>query len=114
MTPAHRFVDNNPQRENVRAGVGLFFQQNFGWHVGRCAGGQAAPALKGFRGDGVVIGWQLFGHAEVKDLHLAFRSQHDVFRLEVAVDDAPPVRGNQSLGALHGNPQALLNAKGLG
>jgi len=51
-----------------------------------------------------VIGLgKTLGHAEVQDFYLAGRSEHDVFRLNVAVHNSLLVRGAKSLGALGGN-----------
>src|SRR5260370_31887857 len=50
------------------------------------------------------------GHAEIQDLHSLRGCEHDVFRLDVAVDDALLMRGPQTFGALDCNIQEFLNA----
>ena len=52
----------------------------------------------------------MLGHAEVQNLYLALRSQHDIFRLDVAVHDTVSVRRHQGLRALHRNPEKLFQA----
>jgi hypothetical protein len=48
------------------------------------------------------------GQAEVEDLHVAVGSQHDVGRLQVAVDDPVLVRRLQPVGDLAGDPHDLV------
>jgi hypothetical protein len=50
--------------------------------------------------------------AEIQDLHLAGRRQHDIFRFDVAMYDAVSVCGRERLRALCGNLEELLQAHG--
>src|SRR5262245_44165438 len=60
-------------------------------------------------GEGIAVagGVRPLGEAEIKDLG-AGRCQHDVGRLEVAMDDALAVRGVEPAGELHPETQDLL------
>ena len=52
----------------------------------------------------VVVGMRRLGQlrqAEVENLDLVFRGDHDVLGLQVAVDDAAPVGPRQSVGDLN-------------
>ncbi|KAG0506295.1 MAG: hypothetical protein Udaeo_03200 [Candidatus Udaeobacter sp.] len=49
-----------------------------------------------------------FGNPEIQHLHVAVRSQHDVLRFDIAVDDAGCVRGSQRRGHLHRNFQRRM------
>jgi hypothetical protein len=51
--------------------------------------------------------------AEVENLDAAIFGQHDVFRLEVAVNDAGGVRGGQAVGDLRGDFEQLAGRDGL-
>jgi len=55
---------------------------------------------------------RLLGEPEVEDLDRAFGRDPDISRLQVAVDDAPRVRGLQALGDLMGNLDGLPDRKG--
>ena len=53
--------------------------------------------------------FEQLGEAEVQDLHRAIRSQLDVRRLEIAVDDASFMRRLERLGDLTGDRQSLVD-----
>ncbi len=52
------------------------------------------------------------GETEVQDLHVAVRAQHDVFRLDVAVDDAGGVGGDERAGDLRRHVERFAHAEG--
>ena len=49
--------------------------------------------------------------AEVEDLHLTGRCEHDVFRLDIAMNDAVLMSGHEGLGALQGDIEELLQSE---
>src|SRR6185436_6367293 len=49
------------------------------------------------------------GDAEIDNLDAAIARDHDVFRLEITVNDAALVRGRQSVGDLNGDVEELLD-----
>ena len=51
------------------------------------------------------------GEAEIEDLHLSLVGHFDVGRLQVAMDDAPLVRGLESLGNLNRDRHSVANGK---
>ena len=58
-------------------------------------------------------GWRLAGEAEVEDLGSAVFGEHDVFGLEVAVDDAGGVGGGEAIGDLGGDLDQPADGNGL-
>ena len=62
--------------------------------------------------DGRCVGIDRFGEAEVQDFDCAVRTQLDVGRLQVAVDDADLMRGFERLGDLTGDGQCLVDRNG--
>ena len=49
------------------------------------------------------------GEAEVEDLYPSIFGEHDVFGLEVAVDDTGGVGGGEAVGHLRGDVYELAN-----
>ena len=49
-----------------------------------------------------------FGYTEVQNFHLTLIGEHDVFRLDVAVNDAMLVGGHQRFGALDGDGEEFV------
>ncbi len=97
-----QLVDDAAQRVHVGRGVGGAAQRPLG---GQVEAGADDVAGRGQRGRGVV---DELGDAEVADLDRTLRVQHQVARLDVAVDDALAVRGGQPGGGLAGDPGDLL------
>ena len=50
----------------------------------------------------------MLGDTEVQNFYLAVAGQHDVFRFDVAVDDALLMGGDQSFGALDGDVEEFV------
>ncbi len=103
------FVKNHTQGEDVSSRVRNPFQQHFRRHVG----GRSAHAASAIDGGALVATRQVFGHTKVENLHSAIGGQHDIFRLDVAMDDAALVRSHESLGAFLGDSEELLEGHGI-
>ena len=93
-------VGNDAHGVEVALGGGLVVLDGFGGQVGGCAHEHAR------RGQGGLGGGA--GQAEVGDLHVAAVVDEDVFRLDVAVDDAGSVGGGQAVQDLAQDAQGLL------
>jgi len=95
------FVKHRSQREDVAGSVGRVSPNLLGRHVGerpqnrprrRFHGGghrQASHTVRNRRTDA--------GQSEIQDLHLTVSREKNVFRLQIAVDDAFRVRGIESI-----------------
>jgi hypothetical protein len=55
----------------------------------------------------------MFGYAEIQDLHLARRRQHDIFGFDIAVYDPMLVRRGKRFRTLGGDLQELLRRQGM-
>ena len=94
--PGRHLVEQDPQREEVRARVDAVAP-----HLFRRHGAGRAQNLPGRRERGLAVGGNHRpGEAEVEDLHVARRRHHHVLGLEIAVHDALGVRFGQTLGDL--------------
>ncbi len=93
------FVDDDPQGIDVRALVDLGRLRLLGRHVLGRADHDA--------GTGEPRRVERPGDAEIHHLGVPLAVDHDVLGLEVAVDDAQPVRLGQPLGDLLGDRQRL-------
>ena len=69
-----------------------------------------APLRHGLPSSGVVSSATQFRQAEVEHLHGAVVADHDVGRLQIAMDDAARVRGRQRVGDGNGDAQHLAQA----
>ena len=106
------FVEHDAQGKDIRAAVGVLPQQNLRCHVGggsvdnsRRIGGQVII---------IIIVRDLFGHAEVQNLDLPGGREHDIFGLDVAVDQAAFIGRGQSFGALARDAEKFLELHGAG
>jgi hypothetical protein len=101
-------VKHDAQGEHVRGAVRRAAVGLLGRHVG---GGPHQRAGRTVRTAGVGVGErrQAAGQAEVEDLHVAVGTDHDVFGLDVAVDDPRGVGGGQRPGHLGNQPRYLLH-----
>ena len=91
-----RFIENEPEREEVRARIGFAAERLLRGHVGRRAEQRVRPRQ-------LLIGRDL-RDSEIENLD-AVTSQHDVRRLQVAVNDALVVglgQGGSDLCAIDG------------
>jgi hypothetical protein len=98
-------VEHDTEREQVGALVHGVPVRLFGRHVqhgaDECAGQGGALASAGGTDNAVdIVESEQLGDAEIQHLHQAARGHHQVGALDVAVDDAAPVRLVQSLGDL--------------
>ncbi len=98
-----RLVEDDAERPDVRAGVDLVALGLLGGHVGDRAHGGSRDRHPGLSGE--------LGQAEIQDLGRPVRSDHDVARLDVAVDDAVLVGLGQALGHLGGEAQRVGRRK---
>ena len=102
--PGEQPVEDDPQREQVRAPIHRPPAQLLGAHIGGRA--QDLPRLG-------QLGHGQLGDAEVGDLGPAFLGHHDVGGFDVAVDDLPAVGVVERCGHLLGQPQRLLGRQPL-
>jgi hypothetical protein len=98
-------VDEDAERKDVAARVDRISHQLLGRHVGERADDLALARL--------LDAWQprrldVLGEAEVEHLHAAVGADHDIGRLEVAMDDPPGVRRGERLGDGNRNRQQLV------
>jgi len=102
LLAAQHFVEDETERKNVGASVVGTLQEDFGGHVGGSAsgGGHGLHALGGVIGIAVP---GAAGDAEIENLHPIAGGEHDVFGLDVAVDDAFFVGGLQAFATLGGD-----------
>ena len=114
-TAGDHLVEHGPEREDIGPRICRFALRLFGRHVGGSAEDRAFLGLKVLshtRGPGsdalvhrrVVDGIGQLREAEIENFDrplVAGRAQHDVGRLEVAMENACRVRGGQRVGYLH-------------
>ena len=90
-----QLVHHQPQREDVAASRDLAAEQLFRCHVGRRAGSH-------------VLDVSDRRQAEVHDPHSPRVVEHDVGRLQIAMDDAALVRGGEPCAQLPGDLDGLV------
>ena len=104
VVAAHRrlagdhLVHHRAERVEIGAGVGLLRARLLRRNVEQRSHDGAGRAVLERR---LRLGE--LGQAEVEHLHVAVGPQHDVFRLDVAVDDAGVVRGGERAGDADGD-----------
>ncbi len=59
----------------------------------------------------LVAASKAFRHSEIQAFHLLPGGGHDIFGLEVAIDDATGMGCHQGICALHGGVEKLLNSE---
>jgi hypothetical protein len=107
LRAAKHLVKNQAQGEKIGASIVGLLKKYLGRHVRRCAaaGGHGLHTLRGV----VRVGAPgASSYAEVENLHPVARGQHDVFGLDIAVNDAFFVGGLQAFTALRGNREKFL------
>ena len=100
---ADHLVDHAAQAEDVRAGAERFRAKLLGRHVRRRPendAGAGEPRLGRGLGRRPLGRTGQFGQAEVEDLGVAARGQHDVAGLDVAVNHALCMRGGERISHL--------------
>ena len=102
-------VDQDAEREEIRAAVHGFTLQQLGCHVGGCPEELTGRGSRGLhsgcgtvRRSGIRHACEL-GQPEVEHFHASFARHHHVRRLQVAMDDAAFVCGDEGVG--HGDRQ---------
>ena len=102
----HHLVQDRAEREDVGPRIDPLALGLLRRHVGRRPDDHARLGAQGrcHRGPGVAAGRRLhqLRQAKVEHLHQALPGDHDVGRLEIAVDDARGMRGAECLADLHG------------
>jgi hypothetical protein len=93
-------VQHHAQREDVRPVIERARLDLFGRHVGSRAHHHTGGREQGRRPLGLIgrVRFHDLGQAEVEHLHSAVWRDHDVRRLQVAMDDAPVVCSRQGAG----------------
>jgi hypothetical protein len=114
VVAAEHLVEDDAEGEDVGTAVGGLAVEDFRRHVLRGACKHTGHSEGGGGLLRVVDG--LLGEAEVEKLHLTGMrpggGKHDVFRLDVAVEDALVMRGGESGGCLDGDAAKLLGGHG--
>jgi hypothetical protein len=110
--PRRHLVENDPKREEIRSvirGPALDLLRRHVGHrahhltvLGQRLGGRLVAAL------GVELRAQL-GEPEIEDLDVAVGRHHDVGRLEIAMDDAARMRGDQRVDHRLSNSHQLFD-----
>jgi len=110
MLTGEHLVEDDAEREDVGASVGRLAAEHFGGHVDGRAGHDApfGESLGGCRGPGGIGAGKAAGDSEVEQLDLAGSGEHDVFRLDIAVENAFGMRGAQSVDALEGDGEEAI------
>ena len=111
MAPGEVLVQHDPQREDVGGAFGRQSVRLLGRHVTH--GAQKRSGL------GVPFGLRRLagkdreaaGEAEIEDLHVAVRTDHQVLGLDVPVDDPFGVGCGEGPGRLSENPRGLLDLR---
>ena len=102
-------VKGRPRGVDVRAPIDRTGGHLFRRHVGRRAGGVGGGARLLPVGPGRgIVGRLQPRDAEVEHLQPAVRRQHQVPRLQIEVDDAGAVRGDERLGELRAEAEDLV------
>ena len=96
------FIEDHTQRKDIGPSVRKIIQKNFRRHISR---GSPYQVLQGGT---VVSTGKMLGHSKIQDFHLLRGGQHNIFRLEIAVHNAAGMSHHQSIGALPGNVEKLL------
>src|SRR6478609_1114993 len=109
MLPGQDFVEDDAKRKNVGPAVRSLLQQYFRRHIG----GRAGKGASAVHGRTLVGTRQVLGHAEVQYFDLALAAEHDVFRLDVTVNDAMPVRRHQGFRTLNRDGEKLIQRQRL-
>ena len=107
------FIQQNAERENIRSAICWLPADVLRGHVSWSPTKDVLSGRNFSRGlvvDGVVLR-QARRQAEVHDFRVAVLGEHHVRRLEIAVNDAPFVRGVERLGDLFRNAQRLADPK---
>ena len=107
ISAGESFVENHAQGEEVGAAVGNFLAQELRGHVG----GSTGEGGEAIHGRAAIGAGEVASQAEVEDLHLTGGGEHDVFRLDIAMNDAVRMSGYEGLGALQGDFEELLQSK---
>ena len=117
-TPARQhFVQHDAEGEDVRAMVSRKAAHLLRGHVAdgaedrvrrRCSPSTASPVARAGRGR---VGLRELGETEVEDFDALVGGDEDVFRLQVAMDDALVVRGGKPAGELHRVRESLADKK---
>ena len=109
--PGQHLVQEDPQRKQVRSRIDVAAARLFRGHVVEGAHDDAVAGLDEPRRGVVILGEALTARelcqAEVQDLHVAVDTDHHVFGLQVAMDDAGLMRGGDGLGNLHGDGERV-------
>src|SRR4030095_2754290 len=94
---------NAAERPDIRSAIDLFAARLLRAHVS-CGPDDhpfnaraSSEQRRRLREPGCVIAFEEFSEAEIEDLYLAVRSDFDISRLQIAVDDALVVSGFQSI-----------------
>src|SRR5258706_2049013 len=108
MMPSESLVENNTQGKDVGAAVDRLLQQDFRRHVSR----RSAERPSAVDGRVILRAENLFSHAKIQNLDLPGGRKHDVFRLDIPVEDAAIMGGNKSFSALTRDMQKFLELNG--
>ena len=118
MASADQLVEDQPEREDIGLHAGAAGDELLRRHVcdgaaargvGRLGRGRRATACAGWVEVGLVP-IEPSGQAEVEDLDQAAVGEHDVGGLQVAMEDAEPVRGGEAVGDLDAGGERELQA----
>ena len=104
-TAGEQFGEDGGEAEDVGAAVEFFASRLLGGHV--AGGADHAARLGGVWGGGFA-GLQDSGEPEIDDLDEAVGAEHDVFRLDVAMNDAGAVGGIKGGGALEADGEGFF------
>ncbi len=110
MRAGQHLVEDDTQSEDVGARVGTLATEDFRSHVDRRAAGDAAlrERLGSGHGQGRIGAGNAARHAEVEQLDLAGGGEHDVLRLNVAVENAFGVGGCEGVDALKSDGEEAI------
>ena len=118
MASADQLVEDQAERKNIRLHAGAAGDELLRRHVCDGASTRGVGGLKrgggcGGRAGGIEVRlvWiELAGQAKVENLDEAAVGEHDVGRLQVAMEDAELVRGGEAVGDLDAGGEHKLQA----
>src|SRR4051812_30347763 len=102
MLSSQDLIKDNTKREDVCPSIGAKFHENFRRHISRSSA-QSAGGCNVLNTIWSRTRGQLFGQPKIKNLDRSGLREHDVFRLDVAVDDPGSMSCFQCVSALHGD-----------
>src|SRR5579883_917265 len=95
MSACDQFVEDDTKRKQIAPRIHFSAEDLLRRHIGGCSHDAPRSGCCN-RIVGAPRDWDTFGESKIEYLHITVEADHDVGRLQVAVDDSCGVRGAQS------------------